>query len=222
MLLHYLQCKLDTTILYSLFEWNGYAIHDWAYLQLRKDSWRRHLFSEKSLTQSRCAMQQSYPNQPCSLYLPLSAGVDIRGGEGETAISGPPLSEIPRVHIESFALSLCLAFSSHRPNTFWNHQTHQFGHNVQQDKRPKGLSEKIGFCLVLLKNLRTTLKPHFNKFWSKSDVFQNITTIICKCAKGGSSTTILRHLSKSLPQHPKFWYSSLSVRLDFHPLSTLQ
>jgi len=137
-------------------------------------------------------------------YLPLSAGVDIRGDEGETAISGPPLSEIPRVHFESFALSFCLAFSSHRLNIFWNHQTRHIGHNVQQDKRPKGLSEKTGFYLVLLKNLRTTLKSYFNKFWSKSDVFQNITTIICKCAKGGSLTTILRHLSRSLPQPPKF------------------
>jgi len=53
----------------------------------------------------------------------LWAGVDIRGGERETAISGPSFSEIPRVHFESFALSFCLAFPSHRPNIFWNHQT---------------------------------------------------------------------------------------------------
>jgi len=38
MLLHFLQWKLGATMLYSLFKWNGYVIHDWAYLQLRNDS----------------------------------------------------------------------------------------------------------------------------------------------------------------------------------------
>ena len=64
--------------------------------------------------------------------------------------------------------------------------------------------QKTGFCTVLLKNLQTTLKPHFNKIWSKSYTFQNKATIICKRAKGGSSTTVLGHFSKSLPPAPKF------------------
>jgi len=140
MFLHYLQWKLDATILYSLFEWNGYVTNDLAYLQLRKDSQKRDFSSEKSLTQPWCAMQQSYDalcsNHTQTNYAPFSlsasirfhlslwAGVDIRGGELETAISCPPFSEIPRVHFESFALSFCLDFSSHRPDIFWNHQTY--------------------------------------------------------------------------------------------------
>ena len=45
---------------------------------------------------------------------------------------------------------------------------------------------------------------------------------MCKCAEGGSSTSVLRHLSESLPQAPKFYYPPLSVRLDFQPLSILK
>jgi len=116
MLLHFLQSKLDVTILDSFFEWNGHVIYVWAHLQLQNDSWARDLFFEKSLTHSWCAMQQSHPNQLYSpfsfsvsirFHLPLWAGVDIRGGERETVTSGPPF---PRVPFESFALCFCLAF----------------------------------------------------------------------------------------------------------------
>ena len=65
------------------------------------------------------------PNQPCSLFVvcfnlfqptTVSIGADIRGSERKIVVSRPPLSEIPRVPFESFALGFCLAFSSHRPN----------------------------------------------------------------------------------------------------------
>jgi len=72
--LHCLQSKPGVTIVHSLFEWNGCVIHVWVYLQLRNDSLIRDLFSEKSLTQFRCAMQQLQPNLsmlPFSCLLPL-------------------------------------------------------------------------------------------------------------------------------------------------------
>jgi len=39
---------------------------------------------------------------------------------------------------------------------------------------------------------------------SKSFVFQKKATILCNAVKGGSSASGLGHLSKCLPQAPKF------------------
>jgi len=59
-----------------------------------------------------------------------------------------------------------------------------------QNKRLKSLSEKTGFCIVLLKNLWTTVRQHFNKIWSKSYVFQNKATIVCQWAKGAPQQAV--------------------------------
>ena len=77
-----------------------------------------------------------------------------------------------------------------------------------QNKRPKSLSEKIGFCIVMFRNLWTTVRQHFNKIWRKSYVFQNKVTIVCQWAKRDSSTSGLGNLSKSLPQSP---YSNIHL-----------
>jgi len=61
-------------MVYSLSEWNGCVIHVWVYLQVQNDSLARDLFSEKSLTQFRCVMQQSYrylPMLPFCCLLPF-------------------------------------------------------------------------------------------------------------------------------------------------------
>jgi len=58
-------------------------------------------------------------------HLPLWAGVDISEGEREIVTSGPPFfRDFAGIPFEGFALSFCLAFSSHRPNIFWYDQTH--------------------------------------------------------------------------------------------------
>jgi len=62
----------------------------------------------------------------------------------------------------------------------------------------------------------------FNKIWSNSYVFQIKARITCKCIEGGPSTIVLGHLSESLPQAPKFQFPSLSVKLEFQPLSTIK
>ena len=88
MLLHFLQSKLDVTIVYSLSEWNGSVIHVWVYLQLRNDSLARDLFLWKipDTVQVCYAAIIPKPNYapfslsasiPIRLDLPLWAGVDI-------------------------------------------------------------------------------------------------------------------------------------------------
>jgi len=67
MFLHFLQLKLNITIVYSLSEWNSYVIHVcvimlFTYLQLQNHSSAHDLFSKKLLAQFWCATQQSYPN----------------------------------------------------------------------------------------------------------------------------------------------------------------
>ena len=54
------------------FQMKGYVIHDWAYLQLRNDSYPRDLFSEKPRTQSWCAMQQPYETNYAPFLLSAS------------------------------------------------------------------------------------------------------------------------------------------------------
>jgi len=84
-------------------------------------------------------------------HLPLWAGVDISGGERETVTSGPPFfRDSTGIPFESFALSFCLAFSSHRPNLFWNDQTQvghnvkKVGHNVGHNVKSVIMSKKVG------------------------------------------------------------------------------
>jgi len=97
-----------------------------------KNPWR----SPGALCSNHTQTNYAPVSLPASIrfYLPLSPGVDIREGERETAISGSPFSEIPRVHFASFALSFCLAFSSHQPNIFWNHQTHRVNSVIMSSK----------------------------------------------------------------------------------------
>jgi len=98
MLLHSLPSKLKVTIVYSLSEWNGYVIHVWVYLQQSNDSLAHDLFSENSLTQFWCAMDQSYLNLTMILslsaficfHLLLWAGVEFWGGERESVTLVPP------------------------------------------------------------------------------------------------------------------------------------
>jgi len=100
MLSHFLPSELDVTIVYSLSEWNVSAIHVWVYLQQRNHFSACDLFSENSLNQFRCSVEQSYSNLimlffPCLLPLfstfPCEnwAGVGFRGGERETITSVP-------------------------------------------------------------------------------------------------------------------------------------
>jgi len=49
----------------------------------------------------------------------------------------------------------------------------------------------LSSCIVLLKSLRTTLKPRLNKLWSRSYVFQNKANVMCKCDKGGHPPNLL-------------------------------
>jgi len=176
-------------------------------------------------------MQQPY--QLCSLFAvcfrlfqPTTVSIrsDIRGGEQKIVVSSPLFFRDSAGKIWEFRTWFLPGFfqSWTELSLKWPNKLSQFGHNVQNirlvntvntvsisfntiaRRRPKGLSKKTGFCTFLLKNLWNTLKPHFNKIWSKSYAFQNKATIICKGAKGGSSTTILGHFSKSLPCAPKF------------------
>jgi len=71
---HFLPAELDVMIVYSLSEWNGYVIHVWVYLQQRNHSSARDVFSENSLTQFWCSVEQSYSNLTMLLFhclLPL-------------------------------------------------------------------------------------------------------------------------------------------------------
>ena len=115
-----------------------FVIHVWVYLQLQNYSLARDLLSEKTLTQFRCAAaitrhtQTNYApfwlSASVRFRLPLWAGVDIRGGEWETATSGPLFSEMPRAPFESFALSFCLVLFSVID------QISQLCHNVQKGR----------------------------------------------------------------------------------------
>ena len=166
MLLRAVQWKLDVTIVYLLCEWNGYVSHIWVYLQLRNDSLVRDLLSEKSLTQFRCAIEQSYLNLTFSLsasiclHVPLWAGVEFRGGERETVTSLPfcfsccgKALRVPHLVFTSF-FSVVNRFSQ------MTKTISQFGHNYRKgrlvntvqrvlihlrDKWPKDLIEKNTF-----------------------------------------------------------------------------
>jgi len=177
MLLHFLQWKLAATMLHSLFNWNGYVIHDWAYLQLQNDSYPRDLFSEKSRTQSWCAMQQPY--QLCSLFVicfhlfqptTVSIGVDIRGGERKIVVSSLPCFRDSAGTIWEFRTWFLPGFfqSSTEFSLKWPNKLSQFGHNVQNIRLVNTVSisfntiarkttersqQKRGFCKFLLKNL---------------------------------------------------------------------
>ena len=161
-------------------------------------------------------------------------GADIRGGEWKIVVSSPPFFRDSAGTIWEFRTCFLPGFfqSSTEFSWKWPNKLSQFGHNVQNIRLVNTVSisfntrkttersqQKTGFYTFLLKNLWTTLKPHFNKIWSKSYGFQNKATIICKRCKGGSSTTILGHFSKSLPRAPKFSHLPLSLRLDLQPCS---
>jgi len=119
-LLHCLSLKLDITILYSLSEWNGYAIHVWVHLKLQNDSLACDLFSEKSLTQFMRAVQHSYPNLPMLTFCCLLPFIStylceqgwILGEENKKQSPWVPFFQRCQVPFGNFALGFCLVLFS--------------------------------------------------------------------------------------------------------------
>jgi len=147
---YFLRSRLNVTLVYSLFEQNGYVIHVWVYLQLQNDFlstwlWKIHdaalvcyatvipkpIYAPLSLSASTC------------FHLPLPAELDIWGDE---------MRRSPRAPIF--------------------HRCH---------KPP----------LRILHIVYEPLFSHIKKIQSKSYVFQNNANIMCKCAKGSPSATVL-------------------------------
>jgi len=181
-----------------------------------KNPWRRSGVPSSNHTQTNYA--PFLLSAPIFFHLPLWEGVDIRGGKREKVTSGPHFFRLRGYLLRVFHLVFGFFQSSTEFILKWPNKSSQFRHKcpkrqvgeycmfqqvltILQEKRPKGLSEKNRFVHCSLKKLWTTPKPHFDEIWSKWYIFQNTgkTTIISKCAKGGSSTNVLGHHSKSLP-----------------------
>ena len=177
-LLHYLQWKLDTTILYSLCAWNGCVIHEWAYLLFAtaKGFLKTWLVLWK-IPDAVLVRYAAFMHKPIMLpfrcLLPFVStylchqGVDIRGGERETATSGPPFSEIPQVGYYTLrVLHLVFAWLFSVINRIYFEITKhiksiQFGRNVQQDKQDKRSQWKKRFLYCSVKKLTNHSKATF-------------------------------------------------------------
>ena len=168
------------------------------YLQQRNHFSASDLFSQNSLKQFRCSVEQSHSNLTMLLFrslLPLFstffwehwARVGFRGGEREMVNSVPSSFLTQRAPFESFAPSLYLFFHSQTDYLNWPKQISHFGHNVRnhrlvntvsaslmplRDIWPKDLSEKYRCLHCYVKKLMHS-RVTFNKIRSKSYAFQN-------------------------------------------------
>ena len=133
MLLHFLQWKIVATILYSPFEWNSYVIHDWfATAKWFLNTWLALWKIPDAVLVRYAAIMPTPTMLLFRCLLPFVStyctsvsmqGWILREVNEKQSLRVPIFSEITRVLFESFALSFCLAFSSHRTNLFWKDQT---------------------------------------------------------------------------------------------------
>ena len=151
-------------------------------------------------------------------HLPLWAGWILREAN-ETRSPRTPFSQICH---GSFAHKFYLYFSvTDRSFLKRPKKLSSFGHDVRKvrlvntvsasfnttvlpDQWPKGLSEINRFIHCSVKKLPNHSRATIRKIWSKSYVFQNKPKLCANVPiKEGLSTSVLGHLSGSLPQDPK-------------------
>jgi len=194
------------------------------------DSKPRDLLSEKSRTQSWYAMQQSYPDQLCSLFVvcfhlfqptTVSIGVGIRGGERKAVTSGPPFFGDSAGTIWEFRTWLLPGFfqSSTKFSLKWPNKLSQFDHNVQNSRVVNTVSASFDTIARKTTERSQRKKQVFSRFcWKTYKLLQSY--ILIRSETSHMLFRIKQQLFANVPNGAPQLYWGTFLRVCFRPLNS--